>query len=376
MRPEVFLDEWYEKRPLHLPRNRPTWYEAWLTLRSFAEVLTRADAEFLQLKAVRNGASQLVPLQKALEAFAGGQTVEANRLHLLHPPMAALCRELEKFFYHPFESAVHLTPPRNRGRQPRFHVHDVFILQAHGARRWKVYDPPIELPLAEQWAPVQLDPSSAPVLDAVMQAGDMLYLPRGYVHEEVTAPGHTSLHLSLTLLGLTWRDALIMTVQAAARDEAKLRRTVPFGQHPGLVAQVPTALNETMEIMAARFHEAPLAAAEEAFVRGRPAVLADFEIPGLFAPIELESTVRAHPMVIFSVKSVDDHFIVAFHGKQLKLTVQARPMLDRLLAGEPVQVRDLPGADGDKLALARFLHAEGLLQRVAAPQDAAGTVAS
>ena len=39
--------------------------------------------------------------------------------------------------------------------------------------------------------------------------GELLYLPRGYVHHAVSAPGKESLHLTLSISRLhTWRDLL------------------------------------------------------------------------------------------------------------------------------------------------------------------------
>lgn len=49
----------------------------------------------------------------------------------------------------------------------------------------------------------------SPMLDIVLEAGDMLYFPRGFIHQGCTVAGEHSLHITLSAYQRTaWVDLL------------------------------------------------------------------------------------------------------------------------------------------------------------------------
>ena len=81
------------------------------------------------------------------------------------------------------------------GFDPHYDVHDVFVLQAAGQKRWIVHEPVHENPLPSQpWtdhrAAIAERVADEPVIDAVLSPGDALYLPRGWIHSARGAPDH------------------------------------------------------------------------------------------------------------------------------------------------------------------------------------------
>ena len=69
-----------------------------------------------------------------------------------------------------------------------------------------------------------------PVLDVTLQAGDTLYLPRGWLHEAKTSETD-SLHLTMGVNVYTWMDAFRAALDSCAR-EVGFRRS-PGGEDPG-----------------------------------------------------------------------------------------------------------------------------------------------
>jgi ribosomal protein L16 Arg81 hydroxylase len=76
-------------------------------------------------------------------------------------------------------------------------THDVFAIQLIGKKRWQVFAPTLPLPLSNQTSdnlrhtcPVK------PTLECDLEAGDMLYIPRGWWHQ-VTPFDVGSWHLSV-----------------------------------------------------------------------------------------------------------------------------------------------------------------------------------
>ncbi|MDP1961375.1 MAG: cupin domain-containing protein [Reyranella sp.] len=71
---------------------------------------------------------------------------------------------------------------------------DLFIVQVEGSKRWRVYGPPVQNPVAG------MDASSKqqgePVFDEVLRPGDFLFLPAGYWHQ-CANKRDLSLHLGI-----------------------------------------------------------------------------------------------------------------------------------------------------------------------------------
>ncbi|NID14215.1 cupin domain-containing protein [Luteibacter yeojuensis] len=77
-------------------------------------------------------------------------------------------------------------------------THDVFAVQLIGRKRWLVYSPTFPMPLAVQNSrnrkhECPLDP----VMDVVLAAGDVLYLPRGWWHHAIPIEGEESAHVAV-----------------------------------------------------------------------------------------------------------------------------------------------------------------------------------
>ena len=119
---------------------------------------------------------------------------------------------------HPTQANA-ITPPNSRGFD-HYDVHDVFVLQAAGQKRWIVHEPVHDDPLPSQpWtehrAAIIERVSGDPVIDTVLSAGDALYLPRGWVHS-AQALDTTSIHLTIGVSALTCLDVVQAVVDELA----------------------------------------------------------------------------------------------------------------------------------------------------------------
>ena len=72
-------------------------------------------------------------------------------------------------------------------------------MQLEGSKRWRVYEPADDktLPLTGS-ADLPEDSIGDPIIDVVLQPGDLLYLPRGFVHQATTPANTHSLHTTIT----------------------------------------------------------------------------------------------------------------------------------------------------------------------------------
>ena len=119
--------------------------------------------------------------------FADGTTIVLQALHRVWAPLIVFAGDLTAELGHPVQVNAYVTPPSSRGFSAHYDIHDVFVLQVAGDKRWIVHEPVHEWPLRTQpWtqhrARVERAVESPPILDAVLRPGDALYLPRGFLH--------------------------------------------------------------------------------------------------------------------------------------------------------------------------------------------------
>ncbi len=138
---------------------------------------------------------------KLFSLFRDGSTIVLQGLHRTWSPIIELAQQLSADLGHPTQANAYITPPQNTGFSAHYDVHDVFVLQCSGRKRWIIHEPVLEAPLRDQeWADraseVATQAARPPYLDAVLEPGDSLYLPRGWIHA-ASALGEVSIHVTL-----------------------------------------------------------------------------------------------------------------------------------------------------------------------------------
>jgi hypothetical protein len=195
--------------------------------------------------------------------------VVLNHVHRGWPPLTALCRRLS------FETGVrvwanaYLTPANSQGFAHHHDAHSVFIAQTSGSKVWKLYEPAFPAPLDGQsyrTVVAQGDrerlEQQTPALEVTLRAGDVLWVPRGWVHSGRSVDDH-SLHVTFGLNPDTplWLLASALETMTGVEE---LRRELPWG-----VVHDPARLADAAASAAKRFAEALAEADWDAFVRDR-----------------------------------------------------------------------------------------------------------
>nr|WP_083435447.1 cupin domain-containing protein [Pseudarthrobacter siccitolerans] len=168
--------------------------------------------------------------------FADGATLVLQALHRTWEPVSDFSSRLSTELGHPVQANAYITPPQNRGFDDHYDVHDVFVLQIEGTKRWIIHEPVHTDPLRDQpWTDRRSAVAEAAkgeaYIDTVLEPGDVLYLPRGWLHA-AQAQGEVSIHLTLgihswTRYGLA--EQLAQAALAALGDDPEMRRTLPLG---------------------------------------------------------------------------------------------------------------------------------------------------
>lgn len=148
-----------------------------------------------------------------------------------------LCAYLEAFVECMVGANIYLTPAKSQGFAPHFDDIDAFICQIEGQKRWRVYKQRADgLDHLPRKSSIDFDQEEVEeagcYLDVVLREGDVLYLPRGYVHQAETSNVH-SLHVTISMFQQwTWADLLLrsfkVAIESAAAQDMRLRRTLPL----------------------------------------------------------------------------------------------------------------------------------------------------
>lgn len=309
---------------------------------------------------------------EVLEQFAGGATLVLQGLHRTWEPIATFTRRLVADLGHPAQVNAYITPASSRGFDPHFDTHDVFVIQIAGAKRWTIHEPVHRHPLADQtWTrhrdAVALRAQTEPAIDAVFEPGDVLYLPRGWIHSAV-ALGGTSIHLTIGIRAATRHD-LLRHLLAEAADDVRLRAPLPLGLDPdersGWADDLAATVAAAREILESERDGARAAAAvRRAFDDAvRPAPVRPLETVDAIADLNGTHAVGWRDGLRARIEVDQQSVRIVLRRKTVALPVEASSAVQSLREVDH-PAGELPGLDRDSsLVVSRRLLREGVLVR-------------
>lgn len=258
---EEFMATVWQKKSLHVSHANPNWLETLFQLYDVEELWTSA----LKAPTSSNGgitvfAEKGVKAERAINpffAFASRCSVVVNRGDRFCSRLRELCRQLET--EQPcFPMAccnVYLTPPNSQSVPKHSDDRDVLLLQVYGSKEWTVYNDPVVLPYRDEELgktnPVDEEKLTSHSVFQINQ-GDVLYMPRGFVHEAKTSSS-SSLHITVALHTSDWDYASILTrtVQKVLRapEFVESRLCVPLDALSGDAVAGAAASNELQSLL-------------------------------------------------------------------------------------------------------------------------------
>ena len=159
-----------------------------------------------------------------------GATIVLSRIQDVHPTIRPLADALEAILEGYATINLYASWMATRGFATHWDDHDVFVLQVAGRKRWQIYGEMRRFPLTTDSEPNEKAPRKA-VWSEVLEAGDVLYIPRGWWHDARVEPGDASgstgsLHLSCNAPASTGFDFIEWLAGRLSRHEA-FRRDLP-----------------------------------------------------------------------------------------------------------------------------------------------------
>ena len=232
----------------------------------------------------KTGKSNLAVIAENLRQ---GSTLRVRDIHKFDAELNRFAQEIRNQFAAQSQMNVYLTPASKAGFAPHFDTTDVFVLQCLGEKEWRIYSeytnkvelPPMDTP----WDPDRFRPI-APAKNFTLRAGDVLYVPRGEMHEAFCTE-RESMHLTISIAPLTFADLLARALKSAADSDVRFRRRVPWSvKAENGDAQISDEANQLAAELARRIDMHGLLNAEHDLLRG---------LAGSEASVNLESALRS-----------------------------------------------------------------------------------
>ncbi len=379
---EAFFAEYWEERPLLLQQRGASHYDSLLSIEDLEEFISQADARYPAIRLAKGGAYfppeaytrdvrygdeifRGVPdVERIFSEYSSGASVTLPALHRSWPPLNRLCMQMEAELDHSVHTNAYLTPAGVAGFTPHYDTHEVFVLQIAGRTHWKVYPPPLPLPHRSQvFSPERYTLPAQPLMQCQLEAGDLLYLPRGYVHTTTTAE-HFSAHLTIGVTVYTWVELLSELLQGAI-GQVEFRRALP----PGFVhrSERHLAIGERFkQLFDALARNMDTEALTDGFVRriraGQPRRSARFQAQT--ERIGPRTPLRIAPGRDYRVMTEGAELILEIDGRRVRLQSAVAPALTAICQANDFTPDSLPDAISldARLALVRFLEGLGFLQ--------------
>lgn len=307
--------------------------------------------------------------------FSQGATIRVRAIQRFCEPLGDLCRNIEVELGFPVRANLYCTPANSRGFNLHFDTHEVFVLQLFGKKRWQIFAPGETLPLesvprlsfeddsdalrrSRDSAHINETQLGLPVIEAVLEPGDCLYLPRGFLHQG-DAQDEPSVHLTIGIHVVTWLDLLSVALRQTASRHDDLRRALPIGLFKDNVSRAKFAaeFGERVQLFVreADFENAVDEIAES-FARTRNV--------GRDESIETDTALEGNGQLRFYLAADGTMAGLACDQKELWLPAGFAPAMRFVAEQRVFMPRQLPGSitENGKLAFVRHLVRDGFLR--------------
>ncbi|CAM9167631.1 unnamed protein product [Chrysoparadoxa australica] len=250
---DTFYESYWEKQAVLVRRGgRKAYYHGWLSskdIHSFTEaqslqygvdldVTNYVDGKRMTLNPAPNteGGAAYVSADYVWKKFKEGCSLRMPCPQKFSDTVHSLLSALEEEWGCMVGSNAYLTPAGHQGFAPHWDDVEAFILQVEGKKHWKVYAPRDEREALPRQSSPNLSQNDVgePLIEATLEPGDMLYLPRGWIHQAEAVGKKASLHVTVSSMqGNAYVDFLETLLPAAiniaAAKHVDLRRGLPGG---------------------------------------------------------------------------------------------------------------------------------------------------
>lgn len=387
-----FLSECWQKKPWYVDRGQANYFKYLISKEEYHAILdTYGGREDFTVSVMgshidapsMNNARKPKSFwtgDRIREAFTKGATIRIGNTAQYVKAIKQLQQHFEARLHTDVNINLYHTPPNSRAFGAHFDDHDVFIVQISGKKVWKIFSPhqpsPVEVLRRGRstWISRELPgktkmrilPPIEKEQELLLEAGDLLYVPRGHVHQVFTQD-EESMHLTVAAPVVTWYEVVIHALMETLKTSEGMREALPagFAEKPfsekyyhEMIAKVKEELNKnlTPKNMLASLDEM-----SKRFLITRDPVREE-----VVESIELsvESKVRIRADMSYRLEETLTEVILYFFGGYVIFPIRASSMLTYILEQKVFVVKNLPTqmTDKSRLYVTEKLIAEGFLE--------------
>ncbi|XP_065184624.1 ribosomal oxygenase 1-like [Sycon ciliatum] len=238
-----FFKTIWEEKPLLLRRREQYYYNGLFSTAELDNILRTRDLEFgvnLDVTTYQDGKREthnphgIAYAPVVWDFYQSGCSVRLLNPQTFSDPVWRLCSTLQEYFGCFVGANIYLTPPGSQGFAPHYDDIEAFVLQLEGKKHWRLYKPRSQEETLPRFSSPNFsqDEIGEPILDVTLSPGDMLYFPRGTIHQADTPGDSHSLHMTVsTCQKNTWGDllqkVLPQMLESAIEHDVDFRKSLP-----------------------------------------------------------------------------------------------------------------------------------------------------
>ncbi|XP_061172709.1 ribosomal oxygenase 1-like isoform X1 [Saccostrea echinata] len=243
VKPDKFFKELWERKPLLVQRHMIQYNDGWFSTSELDRILREENIQFttnLDVTTFTNGQRETHnPVGRAYPSTVWDFYQTGCSVRLLNPQTYSrnvwkLLSVLQEYFNCCVGANIYLTPPGTQGFAPHYDDIEAFILQLEGRKHWRLYSPRTDNEVLPRFSSGNFTEKDLgkPILDTVLDPGDLLYFPRGTIHQGNCMEDTHSLHITVSCYQKnTWGDLFEKLVpralQIAIDEDVEFRRGLP-----------------------------------------------------------------------------------------------------------------------------------------------------
>lgn len=247
MKVDDFMKNYWEKKPKLIKRSNKSYYSSLISMEVIDTMLRDNYIEFtknIDITSYRDGVRETHnPEGRATTPalwtfYESGCSIRILNPQTFIPSVYKMNSKLQEYFHCMVGTNVYLTPKNSQGFAPHYDDIEAFVLQLEGQKHWRVYKPrtPNENLARYSSENFSQDEIGEPILEVILEAGDVLYFPRGYIHQADTVDDKHSLHITVSMYQKNsyadLLEALVpVALKTAINSDVRFRAGLPLNIH-------------------------------------------------------------------------------------------------------------------------------------------------
>lgn len=374
---EDFFKVYWEQQHLHL--QKPTnAYEGLFGLADIDELLSKQNLKPEGIKLVKDGEQILNSLwtkttklldgtqnvivvpDLILKHYYEGATIIISFADTMIPALGAINRCIEQEFGIKSQANIYITPPNAQGFTQHYDTHDIFLLQIKGPKIWRMYDTGEGLPTSAD----KFKNEPTLIEEITINTGDILYMPRGVVHEAFSSEAST-IHVNFSLSPRYGFHLIEEIAKIAEKEDVFFRQVIPhrFSSDRQRLEYIATFSEKLNELLGKHSVEELIQTQETAFIERQSIDLTGRLLDAIAVEqISTQTTVCRRSGLTYDVDADAKSTIIAFGKKKIVLPKFVDKEL--FLQDAPFKVKEIKGllTEENKLTLVRSMVQNGYLK--------------